>query len=64
MKDRNKELVPHSWRLVRKIALTKGLCSEGWHSEHSGICKRAELPGRSVKVSEEVLKDRWEPDEK
>ena len=50
MTDRNKELVPHSWRLVRKIALTKGLCSEGWHSEHSGVCSRAELPGRSVKA--------------
>ena len=31
-------------------ALTTGLCSEGWYSEHSGVCRRAELPGRSVKV--------------
>ena len=26
------------------------LCSEGWYSEHSGVCRKAELQGRSVKV--------------
>ena len=45
MTDRNRELVPHNWNLVRETALTTGLCSEGWYSEHSGICRRAELPG-------------------
>ena len=50
MADRNRELVPDKWTLVRERALTTGLCSEGWYSEHSGVCRRAELPGRSVKV--------------
>ena len=50
MADKNRELVPDNWSLVRERALTTGLCSEGWHSEHSGVCRRAELPGRSVKV--------------
>ena len=50
MTDRNRELVPDKWSLVRERALTTGLCSEGWYSEHSGVCSRAELPGRSVKV--------------
>ena len=50
MADRNRELVPDNWSLVRERALTTGLCSEGWYSEHSGVCRRAELPGRSVKV--------------
>ena len=50
MSDRNSELVPDNWSLVRERALTTGLCSEGWYSEHSGVCWRAELPGRSVKV--------------
>ena len=37
--------------LVRERVLTTGLCSDGWYSEHSGVCtRRAELPGRSVKV--------------
>ena len=49
MTDRNRELVPDNWSLVRERALTTGLCSEGWYSEHSGVCRRAELPGRSVK---------------
>ena len=48
--DRNRELVPDSWSLVRESAMTTGLCSEGQHSEQSGVCRRAELPGRSVKV--------------
>ena len=50
MADRNRELVPDNWSLVRERALTIGLCSEGWYSEHSGVCRRAELPGGSVKV--------------
>ena len=50
MADRNRELVPDNWSLVRKRALTTGLCSEGWYSEHTGVRRRAELPGRSVKV--------------
>ena len=47
--DRNRELVPDSWSLVGGRALTNGLCMEGWYSEHSGVCRRAEVPGRSVK---------------
>ena len=35
MTDRNRKLVPDSWSLVRETALTIGLCSEGWYSEHS-----------------------------
>ena len=50
MTGRNRELVPDNWSQVRERALTTGLCSEGWYSEHSGVCRRAELPGRSVKV--------------
>ena len=50
MTDRNRHLVPDNWSLVRDRALTTGLCSEGWCSAHSGVCRRAELPGRSVKV--------------
>ena len=42
MADRNGELVPEYWSLVREGALTTGLCSEGWYSEHSGVCRRAE----------------------
>ena len=49
MTDRNRELVPDNWSLVRKRVLTTGLCSEGWYSEHSGVCRRAELRGRNVK---------------
>ena len=41
MADRNRELVPDNWSLVRERALTTGLlCSEGWYSEHSGVCRR------------------------
>ena len=29
---------------------TTGLWLEGWYSEHSGVCRRAELPEGSVKV--------------
>ena len=50
MADRNRELVPDKWSLVREGALTTGLCSEGWYYEHSSVCRRAELPGGSVKV--------------
>ena len=49
MADRNRELVPDNWSPLRERALTTGLCSEGWYSEHSGVCRRAELLGRSVK---------------
>ena len=52
MADRNRELVPSNWSLVRERALTTGLCLEGWYSEHSGVCRRGELPGRSVKVKQ------------
>ena len=48
--DRNKELVPDNWSLVRERVLTTGLCSEGWYSELSSVCRRAEQPGRSVNV--------------
>ena len=50
MADRNWELVPGSWSLVRERALTPGLTVEGWYSECSGVCRRAKLLGRSVKV--------------
>ena len=52
MADRNRELFPDNWSLVRERALTIsiGLCLEGWYSEHPGVCRRVELPGGSVKV--------------
>ena len=50
MVDRNGELVTDNWSLVRERVLTTGLYSEGLYSEHSGVCRRAELLGRSVKV--------------
>ena len=50
MAERNRELVPDNWSLVREKAMTTGLCSEAWYSEHSGVCRRAELLGRRVKV--------------
>ena len=50
MAGRNRELVPDNWSLVRERALTTELCSEGWYFEHSGVCRRAELQGRSVKA--------------
>ena len=55
MADRNRELVPDNWSLVREreLQLTTGLCSEGWYSEHSGVCRRAEMQGGSVKVKNE-----------
>ena len=45
MVDRNRELVPDNWSLVSERLLTTGLCSEGWCSEHSVVCRRADLPG-------------------
>ena len=50
MTARNRELVPDNWSLVRERAQTTRLYAKGWYSEHSGVCKIAELPGRSVKV--------------
>ena len=50
MVDRNRELVPDNQSLVRERAPTTGLCSEEWYSEHSGVCRKVELPGGSVKV--------------
>ena len=41
MAYRNRELVPDIWSLVRERALATGLCSEGWYSEHLGVCRRA-----------------------
>ena len=38
MTDRNMELVPDNWSLVKERALTIENCSEGWHSGHSGVC--------------------------
>ena len=55
MTDKNRELVPDNWSLVRERALTTGLCSEGRYSEHSGVCRRVELPGRSEEVLKGVL---------
>ena len=43
-------MVPDNRSLVRERALTTGLRSERWYSEHSGVGRRSELPGRSVKV--------------
>ena len=40
MTDRNRELAPGSWSLVRERVLTSGLYSEGWYSEHSHVCRR------------------------
>ena len=44
MADTNRELVPDNWSLVRERALATGLCSEGWYSEHSGVCRKANVP--------------------
>ena len=52
MTDRNRELVPDNWSLVRQETLTTGLFSEGWYPGHSGVCRRAELPERSVNVKQ------------
>ena len=58
MTDRNREVVPYNWSLVRERALTTGsFCSEEWYSERSGVCRRAELPGKECK-GEEVMKGR------
>ena len=47
---RSGEFVPCCWSLVRERALTTWLCAKGWHSEHSDVCRRTELPRGSVKV--------------
>ena len=51
-------------RLVRDRVLSTGLSAEGWSSEHSSVCRRAELLGRSVKVKKIDLKGRWGLDER
>ena len=44
MTYRNRELVPdRSWSRL-------DFGSEGRYSEHSGVCRRTEQPGRSVNV--------------
>ena len=48
--DRSGKLVPSCWSLVRERALTTWLCAKGWYYEHSGVCRRTELPKWSVKV--------------
>ena len=48
--DRNLELVPGSWSLERETVLATGLSVGAWRYEHTGICRRVELLGRSVKV--------------
>ncbi|MCB4762261.1 MAG: hypothetical protein LGB06_08425, partial [Sulfurovum sp.] len=58
MMDRNRELVPDNWSLVRERELTTGLCSEGWYSEHLGVCRRTELLGRSVHMKRVLLSPR------
>ena len=35
----------------RQPGETKSAATTGWHAEHSDVCRRAELPGRSVKVN-------------
>ena len=59
MMDRNCELVQDNWSPVSERALTTELCSEGCYSEHSGVCWRAQLVGRSVIECEEVPQGRW-----
>ena len=49
MTDTNRELVPDNWNLIRERALTARFLF-GRHFEHSCVCRRAELPGRRVKV--------------
>ena len=48
--NRSGEFVPCCWSLVRERSLTTWLCAKGWYSENSGVCRRTELPRRSVKV--------------
>ena len=63
MADRNRELVPDNWSVVRERALTTGLCSERQYSEYAGICRRASgAVGKECK-GEEVLKGRSGLDE-
>ena len=60
--DRNRESAPDRWSLVREKALTTGLCSEGWCCEHSGLCRRAELPGRRVYSNTVKVEKFWKAD--
>ena len=48
MADRNRELVPDKWSLVRERSLNTGLFVRK-DGILMGVCRRAELPGRSVK---------------
>ena len=50
--SKNRELVPGSWSLVSETerVLATGLREEGWYFQHSSVCRRVELLGRSVKV--------------
>ena len=51
MTDENRESDPCSWNLVREGALTSWtLCVKGRPFKHSGVCRKAELLGKSVKV--------------
>ena len=51
MTDKNRELVPDNWSLVRERALTTGLCSEGWYSKHSSV-KKSGAAGTECKGEE------------
>ena len=43
--DRNRQLVPDSRSLPRVRALTTGLCSGEWYSEHSGVSVKQSVEG-------------------
>ena len=54
-KEDLKDLTEVEWRTktgswFQIVAGAAGLCSEGWYSEHSGVCRRTEQQGRSVNV--------------
>ena len=60
----NKKAETDNWSLVSEIALTTGLCSEGWYSEHSGVCMQKS--GAAVKeckgedgLMSDNLKAKW-----
>lgn len=46
--DRNRKLVPGSWSLVSVRAMTTltGLTADRQYSEHLGVCRRMQVPGR------------------
>ena len=52
MMRKNRELVPGCWSLVSETErlLATSLREEGWYFQHSGVCRRVELLGWSVKV--------------